>query len=1434
MHNSLACFQPELAHWFLQRYGDPTRIQALAWPHIAARENLLVTAPTGTGKTLTAFLWAVNQFVTGQLATGTTRVLYISPLKALNNDIQRNLLTPLRELDAHFNRHGQTFPAIRVLTRSGDTEPAERRRMLRHPPEILITTPESLNLLLSSRGGQGMLTSLDTVILDEVHDVVPNKRGVYLMSAVERLVPLSGEFQRIALSATVNPLETVSAYVAGYRRNADTAGAAWIPRPMATVAAVDAKQYQVSVVWPESAARRPVEEKVWDSLAECFVQHIRRNRSTLLFVNSRALCEKITWKINEAAGETLAWSHHGSLSKELRFEVEQKLKAGELAAIVATGTLEMGIDVGSLDEVILVQSPDAISTAVQRIGRAGHAVGDISKATIYPTHPMDFIEAAVLARAIEARDIEPMASVDCPLDVLAQIIVSMTSVESWDLDRLYDELLRSTPYHRLSRGQFDLVVNMLVGRYGDNHIRELKPRVSIDRLENRISARPGARLSLYLSGGVIPDRGYYQLRHEDSNARLGELDEEFVWEAQVGKVFSFGTQNWQVKKITHNDVIVAPGRRSGVAPPFWKSESISRDFHFASRIGEFLEEADELMAADDFESHLMHQYHLDAVCASELHGLLERQRAHCHASLPHRHHLLVETVNTAPGGASGQQLVLHTGWGARLNRPLAMALEAAWRDASCEQPEIYVSNQHLIIQLRDDIDFEQLLALVPPERIESLLRRRLEGSGFFAARFRENAGRALLLSKGRFNERKPLWMSRLQSQKLLAAVQRYDDFPILLETWRTCLRDEFDLGHLSQMLGEVHKGEIRVTEVRSQTPSPFARSAAWEQINTYMYMSDAASAVADSHLKPSLLEEVVFSPQLRPRVPRAIIDDFEARRQRLATGYAPDGDVELTEWLKERTAVPLAEWPWETTGARQSHIRIGAAHLLVATEDRHPLLEAWTGNNDNAAQSHLANWLQYYGPLTTAAIEARLGIPASRLDPLLTDLTEEQTLVFGQLVENSAQDYWCDAGNYETLLRFMRQAARKACEPLTIDALPHFFRTWQTRHARDDPKERLLDVIERFRCLPLPASYWETELLPSRLPEYEPDRLDLLLQQDDLLWLGSGENRIAFCFADELDLMARPASPAAAVDPLSLAAGGRFDFGTLVDSSHLPARALNGLLWHAVWQGQVTNDSMAALRKGIETGFRLPELTGAANARRRGARRGSLARLRGSFGVAGNWYRLDWPADNADLVQREELNKDRVRLLLDRYGVLFRELLQRELPEFSWRNLFRSIRLMELSGELVSGYFFNGIPGPQFASAEAWRLLQRMLPDHDIFWINAADPASLCGLGLNAIKGRLPRRLAGNHLVYHGARLVLVSERNGRILRIDAAPDDAHLATYFGVLRHLLYRKVQPLRKVELESINGQPATSSPYLDALDTAFDLVRDHKSVYIQREI
>ncbi|MCU0580261.1 MAG: DEAD/DEAH box helicase, partial [Desulfobacterota bacterium] len=662
----LSLFHPLIRKWFNEQVGRPTDIQCRAWPEIARGRHVLVTAPTGSGKTLTAFLWAVNQLVTGAWGPGRTRVLYVSPLKALNNDIRRNLDLPLEGLRSYFLQAGEEFPPLGLLTRSGDTPVEERRRMQRRPPEILITTPESLNLLLSSRSGRELLTGIATVILDEIHAVIGSKRGTHLITAVDRLVRLSGEFQRLALSATVKPLPVVAAFVGGSLLEGAGPDRHYEKRKVTIIESKDKKSYAIEVRFPPDVREQAAATSRWPVLAEAFREVIRTHRATLLFANSRRTAEKVTRLINEGQAEDLAYAHHGSLSREIRLAVEQRLKNGELQAIVATSSLELGIDIGDLDLVVLIQTPPAISAAIQRIGRSGHRVGGLSRGLLYPTHGFDFLTAAVLARGVADQDIESVRPVENPLDVLAQVVLSLTGLETWDREELFSFIKTSYPYRHLSRRQFDLVLEMLVGLYAGTRLRELKPRLSLDGLTDSVHGREGVLRLLYLSGGTIPDRGYYNLRVEDSRAKIGELDEEFVWERSIGDTFALGAQVWRIRKVTSNDVEVLPAEVKPGVIPFWKAGDLDRDFHFSEKILLFLEQFQARPEVPFWKEELRRVYFLEESAADELISFLKRQQEATRAELPHRRHLLIEYFRDPQNTADGRQVILHTLWGGKI------------------------------------------------------------------------------------------------------------------------------------------------------------------------------------------------------------------------------------------------------------------------------------------------------------------------------------------------------------------------------------------------------------------------------------------------------------------------------------------------------------------------------------------------------------------------------------------------------------------------------------------------------------------------------------------------------------------------------------------------------------------------------------------------
>jgi ATP-dependent Lhr-like helicase len=1519
--DALNLFHPLVRQWFTERVGTPTDVQAKAWPEIAKGSHVLVTAPTGSGKTLTAFLWAINNFLTGRHSKDAMRVLYISPLKALNNDIQRNLERPLEELKEYFDAAGQPFPGIRTAVRSGDTDPSERRRMQRNPPEIFITTPESLNVLLTSRSGRQMLTGISTVILDEIHAVLPNKRGTYLITAVERLVPLCGEFQRIALSATVKPLNKVADFVGGYQLKETDGNYEYHKRRVSIVRSDMQKKYDIRVNFPETGGDKPDSEAWWPALTREWQQIIDSNRSTLFFANSRRMVEKVTRFINESGGEQV-YSHHGSLSKEIRSVVEKRFKEGELSAIIATSSLELGIDIGSVDEVVLVQAPFSIASTLQRIGRSGHGVGQVSRGVFYPLHSRGLLESAVIAANIDTEAIESMTPLEAPLDVLAQVLLSMTVPESRNIDELYAEIRAGYPYHRLGRKEFDLVVRMLSGRYADSRVRELKARLLVDRLKNTARARDNTSMLLYQSGGVIPDRGYYNMRVVETKAKIGELDEEFVWERSLGDAFPFGNQIWRIRRITHNDVEVSRVTRSNSLVPFWRAEEMNRSYHLSLKILEFLEDADRDLGSPGFLERLREHHHMSTPAARELVRCLDRQKKETAASLPHRHHLVVEHFHDPVNRSDAKQSVLHTLWGGPVNRPLAFALAAAWEEKYDYPLEIFANNDCIMLNLPHAFTASDILELAEPKKIRQRLRMKLESTGYFGARFRENAHRALLLPRQSFHQRMPLWLNRLRAKKLLEAVSRYDDFPILLETWRGCLNDEFEIEALLNLLEELRSGEIRITEINTKKPSPFAENIIWRMTNQYMYEDDSPRSKLRTGLSDTLLKEVMYSSHLRPRFSHELLHSFREKLQRTAEGYSPASAEELLQWVKERLFIPVGEWQELLAATARDHegeteeiiesigdrlFRLeekGELRGVLALENLPRVSKALNVAEAEAGQvaetlalrskdtlddeemsgeypeengplvGFLSEWLRFYGPVSRDFIKETLGLVSTeqgeRLDNALETLLEEGRIIedefrAAETIEGKpAGEEICDTENLEILLRMRRNLARPAIEPLDIDALPLFLAAYQGLVSPGDGLEDLQNSLENLFGYPARAGLWETDILPARLNPYYPSWLDTALQENDLVWFGCGSERIGFCFEPDYELFTAGNAPGntagngsgstdsqkenshtearAALERIFYETRGKYELSDLARSLSLNSRELTAALWNLAWNGRITNDSFKILRSGVMNRFRPEQPPTPAETRGDGRRHGygrsrrrfSFNRWQSTLPFTGNWYALpgtDAESVEMDALDRQELIKDRIRQLFMRCGILFRELLWNELPALRWSNIFPVLRLMELSGEILSGHFFKGIPGLQFCTPTALGMLTRGLPEDAVYWLNAADPASPCGIGLDELRPLLPHRLPTTHLVFHGKKLVLVSKKNGKELIFNVTPDHPGIPGYLEFFKTLIGREFQPLKYIGVETVNDQPVLDSPYKEALRN-FGFKKDYKAMTLMK--
>lgn len=1463
IHPALRAFSKPVQDWFTRTYRSPTAVQALVWPEVAQGSNVLATAPTGCGKTLAAFLWAIDRFASGTWPRAGVQVLYVSPLKALNNDIRTNLLTPLRQLGLD----------LEVGIRSGDTPQAERQRQRKKPPDILITTPESLNLLLTSKGGRSLFGALKLVIVDEIHAVAGSKRGTHMMSAIERLVPLSGEFQRVALSATVHPLERVATWFAGHQIR-QVQPLLTEPRALVTVKAPDGKHSTLRVVGipkgplvpslvDEEGASPDIEgDDVWRGIATLALERIEHNRSTLIFGSGRRAVEKITRFINSASTEQIdvAYCHHGSLSKEVRAVVEERLKAGKLKAIVATSSLELGIDIGEIDEVIQVQAPFSVASLVQRMGRAGHQVGETSRALLVPLFERDVLSAAVIAKAALEGELEPTIPLVGGLDILAQIILSMTATESWKLDHLYATIRSCHAYHLLTFEDFLEVLEMLSGRYDGARFRSLEARLLWDKADGTLKAKRGVDLLVYGSGGTIADRGYYQLRLADTKAKLGELDEEFVWERSIGDRFTLGNSAWQIEQIGHNDVLVRPTKTGGAMIPFWRAEDRDRDAFLAEKIASFLEQSEEFLSEgreSDLREWLQKEYPLEREAVDNLVTLLRDQRKKARAPLPHRTHLLIEYYRAPDNNQERRQVVLHTFWGGKVNRPFAMAIKATWERKHKTPLVVMHTDDCVVLALSDGFTAEDILRPLRSDRLQQQLKEELSRSGLFGARFRENAGCSLLLPRGDFRRRLPLWLNRMRAKKLMGAVSQYERFPITLETWRVCLQESFDLQTLQLRLDDLAEQRISISESFTDSPSPFAKEVVWKHTNTEMYQSDSPQEGASSP-GDDWLRQVTLSSSLRPRIDGSLSQQLKQKLQRTFPGYAPRGTDELLAWLNDRVLVPEDEWNELLTLAGQDDaqelVAISATKLKARTQWIQPaqtrllssnetldrlrtLRTLGEGEEDRATEEGdeelrqaLREWLRFYPPISLDFVKGVWGFSEARLKRLLEPLNEADEVTVGQLHLDATEDEVCDTQNLETLLRWTRNQNRSELSPLPLQKLGLFWAQHQgVLSERIGTAEGLADTLAQFTTLAAPAALWEQEIFPARLRPYQSSWLDALFSEDELMWIGRGSEKLTFVVPDDLlllpDLTDTPEGPT--IPPFE----GRQRVDELALSMQKSSTEVAAALWQLAWAGQVTNDGFASVRQGLQRRFKGQSETpqkGMTRSRRR------LGRQR-SRPYAGLWSRTpDLAKEEAQLdsLDKIERNKERARILLDRYGVLFRQVVAREPHGYSWSDIFSALRLMELSGEVSSGHYFEEILGLQFATPHAIKALSKPLPHDAIYWLSALDPACPTGLGLGASLSDLPPRRLGNHVVARGDQSVIVSTGGGKELTIQLALDEPQWQDYFSFLQVALHRSCAPQARIEIFTINGASSTKSPWRAKLAEIFDLSSSPRSITLQR--
>ncbi|MEP7066154.1 MAG: DEAD/DEAH box helicase [Gemmatimonadota bacterium] len=1150
----LASFQPIVRAWFAERFGAPSEPQRLGWPAIASGEHTLILAPTGTGKTLAAFMWELNQLIVRGLESplpNAVQILYISPLKALGNDVQRNLEQPLAELRARFEAEGKEFPEIRIGVRTGDTSASARARMLRKAPHILITTPESLNILLTSLRGRGMLSTARAVILDEIHAVAGTKRGAHLALTLERLEMLvEAPVQRIGLSATQRPLEEVAHFLGGMRAARED-GAAQEFRPVTIVDCGLVKTMELSVVSPVPDLGE-VGGSVWPAVAELVLKYIRQSRTTLVFVNNRAQAERIAARVNALAEEQLARPYHGSLARERRLELERALKAGELPALVSTSSLELGIDIGSVDLVIQLQSPKRVSAGLQRVGRAGHNLGAVSRGVLVPTFRDDLVESAAIVEAMRAGDVEPTRAIQNALDVLAQSIVAMVSVDDWTAGDAFALVRRAYPYHRLTRAAFDEVLAMLSGKYSSELAAELEPRMTWDRVNDRLAGTRASRMMAVISGGTIPDRGLYTVNLAD-RTRLGELDEEFVHESRVGDVFQLGSATWRIRAIEHDRVIVTPAPGAPARMPFWHGEFSTRSVPLSQRVGALRRELAVVDIDDDsVNAGLAARYGVDAACAQSLRSYIAEQRAST-GVVPDDRTLVLEQFRDEMGAL---RIILHSVFGGRVNAPWGMALAQRVREAlPGMEVQVQTTDDGIMLRLPNLGGTAPLSALMhlSAGEAETRVMDEVGSTSLFGARFRMNAARALLLPRGSPRRRMPLWLQRLKALDLLDAVRRLPSFPILVETYREVLQDAFDMSALKEVLDSIGAGRIAIRTVETERASPFAASLQFGFVMDWLYGDDTPRAERQAALLSidrGLLDEVMGTEGADEGTLEAIEQLLAERRgtvpgrqartaDELAVLLDRAGDLSAKElrarvaeadgWLGANdpmselldagraVAIPFeSEWRivlteslgrYAAARAPESISRVRATSALVeriADEAVPAAMRNVVLEPKVARREILARWLALAGPVTVSEIHARYGWPATWIEKRIADWEGNGRLVRGRFRRDVESSEWATRRLVELARNRALAALRKQIQAVNLGSFAAFLQRWQHLDPREhlDGASGVSAILQQMGGLSRSPGAWERDIIPARLERYDPTWLAQLASNGEIVWAG--------------------------------------------------------------------------------------------------------------------------------------------------------------------------------------------------------------------------------------------------------------------------------------------------------------------------------------------
>ena len=1446
-------FAPATKAWLEGAFEAPTPAQKGAWQAIASGDNALVVAPTGSGKTLAAFLWAIDRLSVREAPPPKERlsVLYVSPLKALAVDIERNLRSPLHGIRATSQRFDTPPPDIVVGVRTGDTPADERRRFQSHPPDILITTPESLFLLLTSQAREA-LRFVETVIVDEVHAIAGNKRGAHLALSLERLDALLDEpAQRIGLSATVRPHEEVARFLGGRR-------------PVQVISPPSEKQWDLHVkvpvenmgalgeptgdIYSGSAAGAEERTSIWPHVEQELLQLIRDHKSTIVFANSRRLSERLCARLNELAEEEVARAHHGSVAREQRLIIEEDLKAGRLPAVVATSSLELGIDMGAVDLVVQVEAPDSVASGLQRVGRAGHHVGSVSRGIFFPKYRGDLVESAVVVERMRAGKIEETRYPRNPLDVLGQQIVAMTAMDEWDADSLEQLVKRAAPFHDLPRSAYESVLDMLSGRYPSDEFAELRPRINWDRATNKLTGRRNAQRLAVTSGGTIPDRGLFGVfLAGEKGQRVGELDEEMVYESRPGDTFVLGASTWLIEDITHDRVVVTPAPGRPGKMPFWHGDALGRPLELGTALGEFVRS----LQGQDEETRRKRLFEtgLDELAVDNLLQYLKEQKE-ATGTLPDDKTIVVERFRDELGD---WRLCVHSVFGAQVHAPWSQAIEARMRERLGIDVQCMYTDDGIVVRVLDTDEPPPIDALfLEPEEVDDAVVSEVGNSALFASRFRECAARALLLPKRRPGQRTPLWQQRQKSAQLLQVASKYGSFPIMLETFRECLQDVFDVPALTELMSKIRSRAVRTVEVETAVPSPYASSLQFSYVAAFMYEGDAPIAERRAQalsLDRSLLAEIMGHEELRELLDEEALGELELELQMLsdnkkvrdadglhdALRYV--GDLSLDE-ARSRSTDPDQVKSW-LEGLRDSNqafsLRIAGEERWIAVEDSSRYRDAlgaalpvgvpvtFLEPVEDPLGDLVARFARTHGPFVAEDVALRLGLGVAVVRQALGHLEMEGRVVEGEFRPGGSGREWIDVEVLRRLRRMSLAAYRKEIEPAPQDALVRFSLAWHgigPGGHKDARLDSLLSIVEQLQGTPIPASALERQVLAARLPGYQTALLDQLGSSGEIVWAGAGaigsdDGWVVLALADQAAALL-PASRDVELSPMArriaetLADGGAMFFRQLAGATgSLDDTEVLLSLWELVWAGRVTNDTFGPVRALVGGGRNTPG--GRPSRRRRGP---AFPSRLGPPSAQGRWSVL--PESELDATRKAAVLAQQ---LLTRHGIVTRGAVAGEKIVGGFARVYPVLKVMEESGRCRRGYFVDGLGGAQFALPGA---VDRMRAEVDVppgalqtQVLAATDPANPYGAALpwpEREGGHRAGRKAGALVVIVGGNLVLYVEKGGRTL-LSYTDDDDLLSPAIDALA--LAAREGMLGRLTVQKADGESIEDTPFADAL-------------------